>query len=32
MKHSVGLFDFNDAMWDVARGALGIVCFYRGPR
>lgn len=30
-KHSGGLFDFNDAMWDVVRDAVGIVCFYRGP-
>lgn len=31
IKHSGGLFDFNDATWDVARDAVGIVCFYRGP-
>ena len=31
IKHSGGLFDFNDATWDVAQDAVGIVCFYRGP-
>lgn len=31
IKHSGSLFDFNDATWDVAQDAVGIVCFYRGP-
>ncbi len=30
IKHSGGLFDFNDAMWDVVRDAVGIVCFCGG--